>query len=42
VYRVPKPLPSPDAGARPIRSQRAQSEAGAAPSHWFEDAPVPQ
>src|SRR3954454_17473524 len=41
AYRIPNPLPSPDAGARPARSQSQQSDAGAAPSHWVDDAPVP-
>lgn len=34
-------VPSPEIGARPARSQSHQSEAGAAPSHCVDDAPVP-
>ena len=36
-----KPLPSPESGACPARSQSHQSDAGAAPSHCVDDAPVP-
>src|SRR5690606_28763631 len=39
--RVRKPLPSPEAGTRPSASHRAQSERGAAPSHWVAAAAVP-
>jgi hypothetical protein len=38
---VAKSLPDPDAGARPSCSQRSQSLAVAAPSHWLEELPVP-
>ena len=41
AYRVAKPLPSPDAGALPACSHASQSEAGAAPSHCVDDAPLP-
>ena len=41
AYRVPKPLPSPLGGTRPARSSANQSDAGAAPSAWVDDAPVP-
>jgi hypothetical protein len=36
-----KAVPSPESGAFPWRSHSHQSEAGAAPSHWVDDAPVP-
>jgi hypothetical protein len=38
---VRKPLPSPEAGARPSASHPAQSDRGAAPSHWVAAAAVP-
>ena len=41
AYRVANPLPSPETGACPARSQSHQSEAGAAPSVCVDDAPVP-
>ena len=41
AYRVANPLPAPDTGALPARSQSIQSDAGAAPSHWVDEAPVP-